>query len=212
MISRTRTRRTNPEYQKSMTRQTCLMMSTTTLTTRRKPPSSRRDGAVRRRGGRASLPRRRSRSGGSRGLSLQPVGPSCKRSAPTSRTSGRGRAAIVSGVQYVSWCVMGKATDLTMQRFGRLVVLRFVELIVMGTARHRIWEVRCDRRTFNHLLTVDGKTATLAEWSEMTGLKHTTIRERLRRGWDASRAVTAAVTSSIARAPAYSSPASSRSS
>ncbi len=42
----------------------------------------------------------------------------------------------------------------------------------------------------NHVLVVDGVRATLAEWAERTGIGVTTIRERLRRGWSASRAVT----------------------
>jgi hypothetical protein len=47
-----------------------------------------------------------------------------------------------------------------------------------------------NRGGFNRRLEVNGETLTLAEWSERTGIGYTTIRERLRRGWSASRAVT----------------------
>lgn len=35
----------------------------------------------------------------------------------------------------------------------------------------------------NHWLEVDGERHTIAEWSEKTGLKHSTILNRIRRGW-----------------------------
>lgn len=35
----------------------------------------------------------------------------------------------------------------------------------------------------NHLVSYQGLTLTLSEWSERTGIKTSTIRERLRRGW-----------------------------
>ncbi len=41
----------------------------------------------------------------------------------------------------------------------------------------------------NHVMTVDGRSETIAEWARTTGLLVSTIRERIRRGWDASRAV-----------------------
>lgn len=39
----------------------------------------------------------------------------------------------------------------------------------------------------NHLLAFGGQRRTLAEWSEITGIKKTTIRERLNRGWEVKR-------------------------
>ncbi len=42
----------------------------------------------------------------------------------------------------------------------------------------------------NVRLEHDGKTMTIAEWSRATGIKWTTIRERLKRGWSASEALT----------------------
>lgn len=41
----------------------------------------------------------------------------------------------------------------------------------------------------NHLLTFNGRTKTLAEWSVIRGLGATTIRERLNRGWPVDRAI-----------------------
>ncbi len=41
----------------------------------------------------------------------------------------------------------------------------------------------------NHVLEVGDLGGTLSEWAERTGVGKTTIRERLRRGWSASRAV-----------------------
>lgn len=64
----------------------------------------------------------------------------------------------------------------------------------------------------NRLLTVGEKTATIAEWSELSGINFTTIRERLRRGWDNLRAVTESPKSSTIRGLASSSLASTRSS
>jgi hypothetical protein len=41
----------------------------------------------------------------------------------------------------------------------------------------------------NHIIEYDGKRLTLAEWSEITGIARSTIYERLRRGWEVSRAL-----------------------
>lgn len=41
----------------------------------------------------------------------------------------------------------------------------------------------------NRMLTVDGQTRSLAEWSERTGLPVETIRSRLRAGWPAEQAL-----------------------
>lgn len=48
-------------------------------------------------------------------------------------------------------------------------------------------------RRFNHLLTFEGETRCLSEWAEVTGIKATTLRERLRRGWPLERALTQGV-------------------
>lgn len=39
------------------------------------------------------------------------------------------------------------------------------------------------------LLTVNGETATVAEWARRTGLRHKTIKERMRRGWVGKRVI-----------------------
>lgn len=45
-------------------------------------------------------------------------------------------------------------------------------------------------RRSNRLITHDGKTLTVAEWSERTGLGESTIAYRIKIGWSASRAIT----------------------
>jgi hypothetical protein len=45
------------------------------------------------------------------------------------------------------------------------------------------------RRPRSHILTVNGESYTLAEWSRRTGLNRTTIRLRLKRGWNERDAV-----------------------
>jgi hypothetical protein len=42
----------------------------------------------------------------------------------------------------------------------------------------------------NRFVTVDGETATIAQWARKTGIKEGTIRQRLNRGADAKEAVT----------------------
>lgn len=40
------------------------------------------------------------------------------------------------------------------------------------------------------MLTVNGRTMTLVEWCEATGLNRETIRRRIRRGWTVEEALT----------------------
>ncbi|KKL47906.1 hypothetical protein LCGC14_2330850 [marine sediment metagenome] len=42
----------------------------------------------------------------------------------------------------------------------------------------------------NHTLTLHGKTACLAEWSDLTGIKYSTLRSRIRLGWSTFNALT----------------------
>ena len=48
---------------------------------------------------------------------------------------------------------------------------------------------QANNRISNRLLTVDGVTATIAEWARRTGLPKSTIRERLKRQWTEADAV-----------------------
>jgi hypothetical protein len=41
----------------------------------------------------------------------------------------------------------------------------------------------------NHYLTVHDETHCLAEWAEITGINYGTLCDRVRRGWDADRAI-----------------------
>lgn len=45
----------------------------------------------------------------------------------------------------------------------------------------------------NHIVTMDGVSHTITEWSEMLGIKKSTIRERLRCGWTDEEALTTPV-------------------
>lgn len=46
-----------------------------------------------------------------------------------------------------------------------------------------------NRRT-NHFVTYKGETHTIKEWSEITGIKWSTIKERLKKGWTTEDALT----------------------
>jgi hypothetical protein len=41
----------------------------------------------------------------------------------------------------------------------------------------------------NHLVTFDGRTMTIAEWAERSGLKYMTLFMRLKRGWSVQKAL-----------------------
>lgn len=43
---------------------------------------------------------------------------------------------------------------------------------------------------YNRLLTYNGKTQTLKQWSEETGVSYSAMYNRLRRGWDIARTIT----------------------
>lgn len=45
----------------------------------------------------------------------------------------------------------------------------------------------------NHLVTLNGVSRTITEWSEILGIKKTTIKERLRCGWTDEQALTTPV-------------------
>ena len=50
-------------------------------------------------------------------------------------------------------------------------------------------KTQCGNRRTCHMLTVDGQTHTLSEWARISGIKNSTIRERLKRGWSIERAL-----------------------
>lgn len=49
---------------------------------------------------------------------------------------------------------------------------------------------QANNRSTNHCVTANGKTLTIMEWSELTGIPFQTIRHRLLRGWSGERSVT----------------------
>jgi hypothetical protein len=50
-------------------------------------------------------------------------------------------------------------------------------------------KINCRNKRNNRLLTLDGSTATVAEWSERTGIARQTILSRLRLGWSVDGAL-----------------------
>lgn len=55
------------------------------------------------------------------------------------------------------------------------------------------WATRAEQslnRRVARLVTIDGVTRTMSEWSRRTGVQARTIRHRLRSGWDMERAIT----------------------
>jgi hypothetical protein len=59
-----------------------------------------------------------------------------------------------------------------------------------GNVRWATWKQQERNKRNNHLLVCNGKTATIAEWSEITGIPFPTIKGRLRRGWTEEKALT----------------------
>lgn len=51
-------------------------------------------------------------------------------------------------------------------------------------------KAQCNNRRNNHLLKYNGETHTISEWSEITGIKHSTITKRLKRGWSVEETLT----------------------
>lgn len=45
-------------------------------------------------------------------------------------------------------------------------------------------KVQCNNKRNNHLLTLNGETHNITEWSEITGLSNDTITVRLKHGWN----------------------------
>lgn len=59
-----------------------------------------------------------------------------------------------------------------------------------GNCRWVSWEVQENNKRNNSYLTLNGQTHTISEWSRITGLKDSTIRERIKRGWTVEDALT----------------------
>lgn len=58
-----------------------------------------------------------------------------------------------------------------------------------GNCRWATLKEQSRNRRTARIITVEGRSATLAEWAEITGIGRTTIRERLSRGWSPERAI-----------------------
>lgn len=50
-------------------------------------------------------------------------------------------------------------------------------------------QTQARNRRNNRLLTIDGETKTCVEWAELAGISKELLYIRLRRGWDAAKAV-----------------------
>jgi hypothetical protein len=59
-----------------------------------------------------------------------------------------------------------------------------------GNVRWATPRDQCRNNGKNRFLTHSGETRCIAEWAERTGIGHGTIRERLKRGWSVSDALT----------------------
>lgn len=59
-----------------------------------------------------------------------------------------------------------------------------------GNCRWATRTQQCRNRQSNTLLTHDGKTLSIVEWSELTGLPQTTIQKRIGHGWPVARTLT----------------------
>ena len=62
-----------------------------------------------------------------------------------------------------------------------------------GNVRWATKKEQARNRRTTRLLEIRGHSRSVAEWSEMHGVPHATILERLKRGWDAEQAVTTPV-------------------
>ena len=51
-------------------------------------------------------------------------------------------------------------------------------------------KVQSRNKSTNVLITYQGETHCISEWSEILGFKYSTLRERLRRGWSVEKAIT----------------------
>lgn len=49
-------------------------------------------------------------------------------------------------------------------------------------------KTQCRNRTSNRIIEYNGEKKCLAEWSELIGIKHTTLDERMKRGWTVEEA------------------------
>lgn len=62
-----------------------------------------------------------------------------------------------------------------------------------GNCRWATSKEQCNNKRNNHMVEFNGKTMTIAQWAEETGINHGTILSRIRNfGWSAERALTTA--------------------
>ncbi len=52
------------------------------------------------------------------------------------------------------------------------------------------WKTQANNKRNNKLITLNNSTHTLSEWSEITGIKKTTLHLRIKQNWDIERAQT----------------------
>ncbi|MBE7084268.1 MAG: hypothetical protein E7373_06695 [Clostridiales bacterium] len=50
-------------------------------------------------------------------------------------------------------------------------------------------KTQSNNRRNNHIITLNGVSHTLSEWSSLTGIEQSTIRARLKRGWSEEKAL-----------------------
>lgn len=59
--------------------------------------------------------------------------------------------------------------------------------------RWATYKQQANNRSNSRIITHDGKTLTIQEWSELTGINKGTLRDRLNAGWSVTRALTETV-------------------
>lgn len=63
-----------------------------------------------------------------------------------------------------------------------------------GNCRWATWREQANNKRTNRLITYEGKTKTVAQWSRETGIANINITDRLKRGWSIHDAFTTPVT------------------
>ena len=51
-------------------------------------------------------------------------------------------------------------------------------------------KTQCNNKRNNHLITYNGETHTMMEWSRLLNIEYDLIRNRLKRGWSVKKALT----------------------
>lgn len=93
-----------------------------------------------------------------------------------------------SYLTFAKWAIAnGYAADLTLDRLDN------DKGYSPDNCRWATAKEQANNKRNNHLVTLNGVSHTIAEWSELLGIKKTTIKERLKCGWTDEQALTTPV-------------------